>query len=187
MEPAEPQAADCCGGGASSEGGSAGPSPEARKNKACVAAYSHAALIDLMIAHPEWSQKEWARHFGYSQSWISQIICSDAFQEQLEKRRQEIVDPTLRATVQERFQANLRRSLDLIDARLHSGTVSDSFLLRTAEMSARSLGYGASRQVVSQAPVELNVHLHNMSERLTALLRGKRAEETVVIDAEGAS
>jgi len=142
-----------------------------------------------MIAHPEWHAYEWAQHFGYSQSWISQLICSDAFREQLAARQQEIVDPRLRATVEERFKANLQTALDLISDRLASGAVGDSFLLRTAEMSARALGYGA-KAPVSQAPVELNLHLHQMSDALTRLLHEKRGavvDVTPTPVSEGAS
>lgn len=144
--------------------------------------YTHDAMIDLIIAHPEWSQNQIAAHFGYSAAWISQLFCSDAFREKLAARREEIIDPTLRATVEERFQSIARQALDIISSKLakHPDAVSDRTALRALEVSARALGYGA-RPVAPAPHVDLEVHLHTMSDRLTRLLAVKRTE---TIDAQ---
>ena len=45
--------------------------------------YTHQACIDLMIAHPELTQRAIAKRFGYTEAWLSTVICSDAFQAML--------------------------------------------------------------------------------------------------------
>lgn len=142
--------------------------------------YTHEAMIECMIAHPEWTQRQIAEYFGYSEVWICNIIASDAFREQMVKRKDEIINPVLKANVEERFNSNLRMALDLIQARLSTGVVSDNFLLRTTEMSARALGLGAPKPPAPTTP-NMHLHLHEMSERLTALLAQKRG---TTIDSE---
>src|SRR2546421_725388 len=51
--------------------------------------YTHEAMVDMLIAEPWISQNELAARFGFSPSWISTVICSDAFQAKLAERRGE--------------------------------------------------------------------------------------------------
>jgi hypothetical protein len=130
----------------------------------------HEALLDLIIAHPDWKQRQYAHSLGYSQGWMSQILASEAFRKALAKRRDEVIDPVIKASLSERFEANVRLALNLISRRLHSKDVSDNFILRVAEMGSRALGLEAA----PQSPVDLKIHLHAMSESLVKLLREKR-------------
>ena len=67
--------------------------------------YTHDAMIDAIIHNPTISQNQLAAHFGYTPGWVSQIIASDAFQARLAERTGELVDPTIRASVEDRFKA----------------------------------------------------------------------------------
>src|SRR5882724_4516211 len=80
--------------------------------------YSHDCFIDLIIQNPCISQGEIAEHFGYTPGWISNVFASDAFQARLAQRREEIVDPAIKATVEERTKALLIRSLEVLAAKL---------------------------------------------------------------------
>lgn len=113
--------------------------------------YTHQAMIDLIIQHPELSQNQIAAQFGYTSSWLSNIMASDAFQEALAARREEVVDPILRATLQERTKALYLQSLAVLQAKLDSPTVSDKVALAAAELGAKSLGLGGH---APQAPVQ---------------------------------
>ena len=139
--------------------------------------YSHEALIDLMIAQPELSQNDLAARFGYSASWISQVISSDIFQGKLMERVAEIVDPTLTATVEERLKGQVLRSMELLREKLDrpAAEVPDNLVLRTLEISTRALGYEAKDTSVN---VQVNVegHLEQLGGRLTDLLNRKKAE-----------
>lgn len=80
--------------------------------------YTHDAVIDEILMNPAISQNELAKHFGFSASWMSIVINSDAFQERLEERKAELVDPKLRSTITERLDAIAKRSLEKIMDRL---------------------------------------------------------------------
>jgi hypothetical protein len=114
--------------------------------------YTHKAMIDLIIEHPEFSQNQIAAQFGYTASWLSNIMASDAFQEALAARREEVVDPILRATLQERTKALYLQSLSVLQAKLNSPTVSDKVALAAAELGAKSLGLGGHAIQPPQQP-----------------------------------
>jgi hypothetical protein len=104
--------------------------------------YTHKALIDLIIEHPEMTQNQLAAHFGYSPAWISNILASDAFQNAMAGRREEIIDPAIKATIEERFRALVIRSLAVLEEKLAKPAVSDQVAIRCAELGAKALGVG---------------------------------------------
>ncbi len=104
--------------------------------------YSHDAMIDVLITEPEITQVELAKRFQKTQPWISRIIGSDAFQGALAKRRDEILDPFLVATIEERFRGLAMQSLDVIAAKLET-TQNTDLALKALDISAKSLGFGA--------------------------------------------
>ena len=104
--------------------------------------YTHDALIDLIIEHPEFTQNEIAAHFGYTAPWISNILASEAFQSKMALRREEIIDPDLKATIKERFEALVIRSLAVLQEKLAAPQVSDQVAIRCAELGAKALGVG---------------------------------------------
>ena len=134
-------------------------------------AYTHTAMIDLLIEGAGRaggiSQKQIAAHFGYTESWVSNIFASEAFQEALARRREEIVDPTLKQTVKERLDALVRRSLDVLMAKLEQPVVSDTVALRALELGARGLGIGGNAP--KPAPSQEGDRLERIANRLIDL------------------
>jgi hypothetical protein len=114
--------------------------------------YSHEAMIDLIIANPGINQGEMARHFGYTEGWVSRVLASDAFQQALDDRKAVLVDPVIRATIEERFKALVYRSMDVVMRKLDEGAGAD-VALKGLELGAKALGYGAR----DRAP-QVNVH-----------------------------
>lgn len=104
--------------------------------------YSHEAMIDEIIANPNIKQHELAKKFGKSGPWISRIIGSDAFQAALAKRREDITDPFLVATVEERFKGLAYQSLDIIAEKLETSKNTD-LALKALDVSVKALGFGA--------------------------------------------
>ena len=147
--------------------------PQARRSN-----YSHKGMVDLIVANPGISQNEIAAKLGYSASWVSQIISSDAFQVMLADRTKEIVDPAIRATVEEQFKGLIFRSLEVLREKmsLPSGVIPDNLALRTAELSSRALGYGVKQPDPQKPAVEMHVHLEQLGENLTRLLQRKKLE-----------
>lgn len=105
--------------------------------------YTHDSIIDWMIANPRAAtRKEIGAQFGYTEVWMNRLIGSDAFQARLAQRREELVDPILRNTVEENMKGLAQLSLDVLMEKLATDR-STEVALRTLDMTSRALGYGA--------------------------------------------
>lgn len=144
--------------------------------------YTHDALIDLRIANPIMSQNELAAHFGYTPSWISQVMTSDAFQTRLAERKLELVDPLIRASIEEGFKGLANRSLEILKEKMNRAAddIPDQLALRTFELATRAAGYGA--KIESRTEQNVHLHLDGMADRLTQLLVRKKAEADRVLE-----
>jgi hypothetical protein len=107
--------------------------------------YSHDAMIDMIVANPWISQGELALNFGYTEGWVSQVIASDAFQARLAERKDALVDPYLRATIEERFRGLIARSLEILMRKLEQPAkeISDELALKALDIASKAAGYGA--------------------------------------------
>lgn len=148
-------------------GGSPGPIQKVR--------YTHKAMADLIIANPAISQNELADHFGYSASWVSTILASDAFQSYLAERQEELVDPSIRATIEERFKALAMRSMEILQEKLKGPvhTIPNNLVLRSLELSTKAAGFGARVELPAPAP-QNGDHLTILADRLVVLQRNHR-------------
>src|SRR6478752_1876039 len=104
--------------------------------------YTHDALIDAVIANPASKQKDLARLFGYTESWISQIMSSDSFKVRLEARRKVVIDPILIQNIEERMEGVANQALAVIAEKLEANGSAD-LATRALEITTRALGYGA--------------------------------------------
>lgn len=125
--------------------------------------YSHKAMVDMIISNPWISQAEIARNFGYTEGWVSQVIASDAFQAYMETRKGELIDPHIRATIEERFKGLVVRSIEILMRKLEAptGTISDELAVKALEVASKAAGYGArgpqvqlNQQFVVQVPAK---------------------------------
>jgi hypothetical protein len=105
--------------------------------------YTHDGILDFMLANPGVSKNAIAAHFGYTQSWLSQVTNSDAFLERMAKRKSDLIDPSLVASIDERLRAVAMRSLENVLEKLHAPNVDHEFSLEASRMSTKALGYGA--------------------------------------------
>lgn len=131
--------------------------------------YSHDAMIDMIIAHPGISQNQLAIQFGYTAAWVSTIMSSDAFKARLLNRREEIVDPALTMTLEEKFRGLTDRSLEVLAHKLSQPmqNIPDNLALRAAELGAKALGLGGNAPpVVAPPPAD---YLLGLAERLVSL------------------
>lgn len=130
--------------------------------------YTHDAMIDMIIMDPAVSQGHLASVFGYSEAWVSLVMSSDAFKERLAARKSELIDPTIRATLNERFEAMTRRSLEVLSEKLSrpAHTVPDNLALKAAELGAKALGLGGN----APPPPQSGSRLDELAGRLLSFM-----------------
>lgn len=145
--------------------------------------YSHVDMIDYIIANPGCTQNALAARYGYSPGWISNVMASDAWQSAMAARRTELVDPTLAATIDERFRALTERSLTRLMEKLDAPQVSDNVVLRAVELGARAMGVGGN----AGPPAPPQDHLAQLANRLIDLqsrIRSATPQPLEIIDAQ---
>lgn len=146
--------------------------------------YSHDGMIDLIVQDPSISQNKLAEVFGYTPAWVSLVMSSDAFKERLAARKEELIDPAIRASLDERFRAVVTRSLEVLQEKLAApaSVVPDALALRAAELGAKALGLGGNAP--PQAPAVPPDHLDRLAQRLVTLQSRIQTPEGAVIDGE---
>jgi len=149
--------------------------------------YTHEAMIDLLVGNPGISQGELASYFGYTPAWISTIMASDAFKEKLAARREDLIDPIIRVTMEDRFQAVVTRSLEVLQEKLEQPhtAVPDQLALQAAALGARALGKGGfgGGGAAVQVNVQVNAEerLARVAGRLSSLVRERRGDESAEV------
>lgn len=113
------------------------------------ASYTHEAMVDMLVAQPMISQAALARHFGYTEGWISRILQSDALREMLAARRKEMIDPLVAQSLEQQFGALASRSAAVLMEKLDLPQVSADVAVKALEVSSRALGYGAQKAGVN--------------------------------------
>lgn len=120
--------------------------------------YTHDAMIDFIIVNPAASQRELAALFGYTESWISQVMSSDSFKARLEARKKEVTDPLLIQSVEERLEGVTRQALEVLGEKLEV-TRSAELAAKVLDISTRALGYGARDRTQVQVNAQFVVAL----------------------------
>ena len=166
------------------------PPPEPGQGRLKHVRYTHEAMIDLIIRNGDLppgqrlTQGKIAETFGYTEGWISNVLASDSFKAAMAARREEIVDPDLRATIKERFEGMLIRSLQRLNEKLNQPTPSDRVVLEAAALGARALGYLGGDGGNTPPPPRTD-RLQVIAERLVVLQSNIR--ERVLNEKDGVS
>lgn len=154
--------------------------------------FSHEAIIRFMLENPNVTQNEVAAHFGYSVSWISIIVHSDAFRakwKEMSGRADELVLADIPAKMRGVASLAIEALGDQVQiAAENPNILNRSFLLETSETLLSKLGYGAKPQAGINIPVPPGGAAHvtvvdaSALERARARLTESRANNATVID-----
>ena len=125
-------------------------------------------LVQWILAHPGATHAEIGQAYGRPAGWFSTVLVMAEFQAALDPFRSEITDPAIIATIDERLQALMLRSVDVLQAKLSVASPGDAPVLEAAKIGVRALGLGnAGREGPTQAAPQ---SLEAMADRLTALV-----------------
>jgi hypothetical protein len=145
------------------------------------AVYSPELMVDLMVAHPDWSHARFAAYFGRQPSWISAVLASTAFQAVLDTRRHEVADPSLSATMQERMAGLAIRATHVLQEKLNTAGVNDLVVLKAAEIGIKALGLGAKQPEAPALPKPENSS-QSVADKLLAAMDARDRMRTVDVE-----
>ena len=146
------------------------------------ACYTHTAMVQLMLERPDYSQAMLCAHFGRPSSWLASILASEAFQQTLDPVRHLVVDPSLTATLHERYKALAIRTSNVMMDKLDAKEVTDFMVLKSGEIAMKALGMGTKTEAAPAAAAEAPA-TKSLAERLMDALDRREASRTVDVAA----
>jgi hypothetical protein len=138
-------------------------------------------MVQLMVDNPSWSHTRFASYFGRQPSWMSAVLASDAFQQALDGRRHEVADPSLSASMDERFKGLAIRAATVLQEKLNSTGVSDLVVLKAAEIGIKALGMG-QKQPEAPKPEAPQNSSQSVAEKLLAAMESRDRMRTVDVE-----
>lgn len=141
--------------------------------------YTHEAICLWLIENPHRPLRDCAAYFGYTQAWLSTVIHSDAFQEQLGKRQQEFAIMTC-GDIRTKMEVAADVAISGLTRKLEN-TQDGKFLLDATDKLLSRMGYGAATMRNPQPTIVTNVLTINSSDLAEArnlLAQSLRREET---------
>lgn len=157
------------------------------------ASLTYDQIVDeVLLSPPAETQGQLAKRIGYSQSYLSRLIASDAFQAKLADRIEKTIEPERRdifklrfASIEEEARGILKRSLEKLADRLDDPVgVPDQLLIKSAEMSGKLLGYGARHDPAAPQRVDMHLHLHQLATNLRNLSAAPDVSDAVILPRE---
>lgn len=126
----------------------------------------HERIIDWMVANPGAKIAEIAKEFGYSQSFIGQLVSSDLFRTRLNERYA-LVSAANALEVKDKLHKLATESLDRLLLKVRVEERTDQ-IREVAELALKGVGVIASRpgpvpQVIDQSQ---QIHLHQVDKNL---------------------
>lgn len=146
-------------------------------------AYTHLAMIELMVTRPDYSHAMLCAHFGRPSSFMATVLASDSFQLALEPFREKIADPSLAASLQERLKSLVIRSSGMLMEKLENEKVTDFTVLKAAEIAIKGLGMGTRfTELPAPGDKEPEAPTKSLAERLLDAMDERDKKRTVDAD-----
>lgn len=145
--------------------------------------FSIPTMVDLIVQNPSWSHKQLGEVFGRSASWIAQVLAMQVFQDALEPRRHEVLNPEYAMTLDERFKALTIRSLTVLQEKLENGkALPDMTIIKTAELGIKALGMGQKQKEEDKPQESQQNSSEAVAEKIMAAMNKRRAESAVDVE-----
>lgn len=117
--------------------------PETNRIEVKRVSYTHAAIIDAILANPSITQGRLSEMFGYTQAQTSIIVNSESFKKAMRERKAELVDPLLQTTIEDKLYGLVDTAIDTLMPHLANGDKNTA--LRALEIGSRAMGMGVAK------------------------------------------
>lgn len=115
----------------------------------------HESIMNYIMENPQTPLRDVAAFFGISQSWLSTVIHSPAFQDRLAEKKDVLFHHTVVSTIKDKISVLAHKALDKLNENIDFMSTKET--RETAEMALEGLGYvGKSAQPAAPAGVTNN-------------------------------
>lgn len=118
--------------------------------------HKHEEILNYLLANPLMKLSEVAGHFEVTQPWLSTIIHSHAFQNQLSLRQDQVFDSAILAGLDEKLGAAAHQTLDAYLEKVPSLTADQ--LISAQDKLIGRLGYGSNGAGKPGVAVQVNIN-----------------------------
>jgi len=108
----------------------------------------HENILNFIIANPTVPMRKVAEEFSMTNTWLSCVVHSDAFQAKL-RERQEVVFHDSIMPLENRLTALAHASIDKLETALEFNQLSAPEVRKTTDMVLKSLGYGVGKTTLN--------------------------------------
>ena len=175
-----------------------GPTASARLPQITTVSLTYEQIVDaLLLSPPTETQGQLAKRLGYSQSYLSRLIASDAFQVRLADRIEKSIEPERQAafklrfaSIEEEARGILKNSLRLLAEKLDQpdpDLIPAQLIIKSAEMTSKLLGYGARDLPGTPQRVDMHLHLHQLRDNLRNLNQSPDVSDAEIVVKSAAS
>jgi len=144
----------------------------------------HERLIEYMIANPQMTLGQIAKHFNVSQSWLSIVKNSDVFIDLWRIRSKDhaqAVTADIKTKAYALAELALDGALENVQQKVEFGTLTLSESLEVLDVTMKRFGYG--EQKPGSAAPQVNINLGLISPQQLAEARKKMRGEAVPLEA----
>jgi hypothetical protein len=132
-------------------------------------------LVQWLVEHPWASHAQIGAAFGKNAAWFASVLVTERFLQALEPHREEVQNPHVTSSMEQRFQALLIRSMDVVQTKM---SVGGGDALLAAKIFTKALGYGGlGYKVPPPKEEEKVVTLEDLASRLTGMVAVRNAGE----------
>lgn len=115
----------------------------------------HESIMNYIMENPQTPLRDVAAFFGISQSWLSTVIHSPAFQDRLAEKKDVLFHHTVVSTIKDKISVLAHKALDKLNEDIDFMSTKET--RETAEMALEGLGYvGKGSQPAAPAGVTNN-------------------------------
>lgn len=138
--------------------------------------HRHEAILNYMLANPLEKMSEVAAAFNVTFPWLSTIVHSHAFQDQLARRQEEVFDSAILQSVGGKIEAAAQVTLDAYLEKVPNLTGDQ--LISAGDKLLGRLGYGTKNNGAGQVNIE-NLQINQVDAKVLEEARGRIGENKV--------
>lgn len=157
--------------------------PSVAQNQVKKLSIRHEAILQYLLANPTAKYSEVAGHFGVTPAWLSVVVHSEAFQEQLRARQDELFDSTVVAGLESKLTAAADMTLQEYMDKIPS--LSADQLSSSADRLLGRLGFGSQKGTINANNVQVNYNMDHVPREVVDAARAKIGTAQFALGAAG--